>query len=255
MSVKGTFNLGKNAKRTNGSTFTHVWGGGGLYAWNRYNVAHWRSYREALQLGSKICYFRHFGSIKWWKFFEGCWGKIANSFCLSWCSKMVLYRNFLHKQGFELDITKPKRTLKMAKMCAVSRLERQFATLCLFHTPVGKFLFIYTHTERGGVFRGEEVGWGAQGGWEGASGGGGLNIFVLSRWRCQQQSSVLNPLVREKLKATTKGQNRLGTFPHFLALFHTFSEFFRIFPPWLFLRIKGFYCCFSSKIVKDNKRE
>ena len=41
-----------------------------------------------------------------------------------------------------------------------------------------------------------------------------------------------------------KGQNRLGTFSHFSAIFHTFShffsEFFRIFPPGLFLRIKGF---------------
>ena len=28
-----------------------------------------------------------------------------------------------------------KEPLKMAKMCTVSRLERQFATLCLFHAP------------------------------------------------------------------------------------------------------------------------
>ena len=32
---------------------------------------------------------------------------------------------------------KPKRPLKMAKMCTVSRLERQCATLCLFHAPTG----------------------------------------------------------------------------------------------------------------------
>ena len=61
----------------------------------------------------------------------------------------------------------------------------------------------------------------------------------------------------------TKGQQLKGkigsalfrTFWQFSTHFHTFSEFFRIFPPGLFLRIKGFYCCFSSKIRKDNKRE
>ena len=30
---------------------------------------------------------------------------------------------------------KTRQTLKMAKKCTVSRLERQFATLCLFHAP------------------------------------------------------------------------------------------------------------------------
>ena len=61
----------------------------------------------------------------------------------------------------------------------------------------------------------------------------------------------------------TKGQQLKGkivsalfhTFWQFSTHFHTFSEFFRIFPPRLFLRIKGFYCCFSSKIGKENKRE
>ena len=61
----------------------------------------------------------------------------------------------------------------------------------------------------------------------------------------------------------TKGQQLKGkivsalfhTFWHFSTLFHTFSEFFRIFPPGLFLRIKGFYCCFSSKIIKENKKK
>ena len=40
----------------------------------------------------------------------------------------------------------------------------------------------------------------------------------------------------------------LGTFPHIFPLF-------RIFPPGLFLSIKGFYYCFSSKRRKENKRE
>ena len=33
----------------------------------------------------------------------------------------------------------------------------------------------------------------------------------------------------KNLRATTKGQNRLGTVSHFLAIFHTFSHFFRVF--------------------------
>ena len=61
----------------------------------------------------------------------------------------------------------------------------------------------------------------------------------------------------------TEGQQLKGkivsalfhTFWQFSTHFHTFSEFFRIFPPRLFLRIKGFYCCFGSKIRKENKRE
>ena len=61
----------------------------------------------------------------------------------------------------------------------------------------------------------------------------------------------------------TKGQQLKGkivsalfhTFWQFSPHVHTFSEFFRIFPPRLFLRIKGFDCFFSSKIRKENKRE
>ena len=62
----------------------------------------------------------------------------------------------------------------------------------------------------------------------------------------------------------TKGQQLKGkivsalfrTVWHFSTHFPTlFSEFSRIFPPGLFLRIKGFYCCFSSKRRKENKRE
>ena len=45
------------------------------------------------------------------------------------------------------------------------------------------------------------------------------------------------------------------TFWHFSTHFHTFqSFFFRSFPPGLFLRMKGFYCCFSSKRRKENKK-
>ena len=51
-------------------------------------------------------------------------------------------------------------------------------------------------------------------------------------------------LSEKNKRATTKGRNRLG-FPHF-------SEFFRTFPPGLFLRIKGFYYYFSSKRRKET---
>ena len=55
------------------------------------------------------------------------------------------------------------------------------------------------------------------------------------------------------IQRKTKGQQLKGkivsalfhTFGHFSTHFHTFSEFFRIFPPGFFLRIKGFYHCFS----------
>ena len=51
---------------------------------------------------------------------------------------------------------------------------------------------------------------------------------------------------RKTQAATTKGQNRLpALFSQFLALFHNFSHFFRVFPPGLFLRSKGFYYCFT----------
>ena len=53
--------------------------------------------------------------------------------------------------------------------------------------------------------------------------------------------------------------NCLGSFSHFLALFHTvshlfFQSFFRIFPPGLSLRIKGFYYCFSSENQREKDR-
>ena len=65
------------------------------------------------------------------------------------------------------------------------------------------------------------------------------------------------------IQRKTNGQQLKGkivsapfhTFWHFSTLFHTFSEFFRILPPGLFLRIKGFYCCFSSKRIKENKKK
>ena len=68
-----------------------------------------------------------------------------------------------------------------------------------------------------------------------------------------------------KYRRKTKGQQLKGkivwalfhTLWHFSTHFHTFSEFFRIFPPRFFLRIRGFYCCFSSKRqkIKEHKRE
>ena len=65
------------------------------------------------------------------------------------------------------------------------------------------------------------------------------------------------------LQRKTKGQQLKGkivsalfhTFWQFSTHFHTFSEFFRIFPPRLFFRIKGFYWCFSPKIRKEKKKE
>ena len=69
--------------------------------------------------------------------------------------------------------------------------------------------------------------------------------------------------ILDKVQRKTKGQQLKGkivsalfhTFWHFSTLFHTFPDFFRIFPPGLFLRIKGFYCCFSSKIIKEKKKK
>ena len=74
-----------------------------------------------------------------------------------------------------------------------------------------------------------------------------------------------------KNQRKTKGQQLKGkivsalfhTFWHFLALFPSFllfsSEFFRIFPPGLSLRNKGFYYCFSSKrrkvFLEENKKK
>ena len=60
---------------------------------------------------------------------------------------------------------------------------------------------------------------------------------------------------KEKLKGDNK---RAKLSRHFLALFHTFSHIvkvFRIFPPKLSLRLKGFYYCFSSKRPKENKKK
>ena len=70
----------------------------------------------------------------------------------------------------------------------------------------------------------------------------------------------LNFCQKKLQRATTKAQNRRGTFSYFLALFHTcshFSEFFRTFPPGLLLRIKGFYCLVQrdEKRIKDNKKK
>ena len=61
--------------------------------------------------------------------------------------------------------------------------------------------------------------------------------------------------IKENQRATTKGQNRLGTFSHFLAIsthFHTFSEFFRIFLQ------RGFTTVFvqrDEKTIKEKKEK
>ena len=96
---------------------------------------------------------------------------------------------------------------------------------------------------------------------------------ILALWRLFPKNNLRRFLawllawgvwITNTLKEKLKGQQPKGKIVS--ALFHTFSEFFphiftpfseflRIFPPRLFLRIKGFYCCFSSKIRKENKRE
>ena len=65
-------------------------------------------------------------------------------------------------------------------------------------------------------------------------------------------------IFKEKLKGNNtraKSSRHLftffGTYPHIF----TFLRVFRIFTPWLFLWIKGFYYCFSSKRRKENKRD
>ena len=61
----------------------------------------------------------------------------------------------------------------------------------------------------------------------------------------------------------TKGQQLKGKivsalFSHFWTLFHTSSEFFRIFPPGLLLEARGFTTVLvqrDEKIIKDNKKK
>ena len=66
----------------------------------------------------------------------------------------------------------PTKPLKMAKMCTVSTLERQFATLYLFHAPTGGG-GAHQKGRRGGDIRGG-VGWAEmQRGWECGCGQGG----------------------------------------------------------------------------------
>ena len=89
-----------------------------------------------------------------------------------------------------------------------------------------------------------------------------LKIHMVSwRWNVDLKPRLFSKQRSSQRK--TKGQQLKGkivsalfhTFWHFPALFHTFSEFFRIFPPGLFLKVKGFYYSFSSKRRKENKRE
>ena len=56
---------------------------------------------------------------------------------------------------------------------------------------------------------------------------------------------------KKNQRATTKGQNRLGTFSHFSTHFHTFFRVFRIFPPGLFLELRGFA---TVLVWRDEKR-
>ena len=71
-------------------------------------------------------------------------------------------------------------------------------------------------------------------------------VFLFRSW---ENSSEKNK------RATTKGQNRLGTFSHFFGTFSHFFRDFQKFSPGHSLRIKGFCCCFSSKRRKENKSE
>ena len=80
-----------------------------------------------------------------------------------------------------------------------------------------------------------------------------IGLYALINNRALKPAHPVTIVVADEVHERTMAL--LHTFWHFSTLFHTFSEFFRIFPPGLFLRIKGFYCCFSSKTVKENKRE
>ena len=85
---------------------------------------------------------------------------------------------------------------------------------------------------------------------------------VAVDWVKQGEKSI-QPAGGANNQRKAKGQQLKGkivsalfqTFWHSSTHFHTFSGFFRIFPPELFLWIKGFYYCFSSKRRKENKRE
>ena len=63
-------------------------------------------------------------------------------------------------------------------------------------------------------------------------------------------SEIQNYIALREIESKTKGQQLKGnsalslyTFWHFSTLF---QSFFQNFPPGIFLRIKGFYYCFSS---------
>ena len=62
------------------------------------------------------------------------------------------------------------------------------------------------------------------------------------------------PLIREKLKGKIVSA-LFHTVWHFSTHFHAFSEFFQNFPSRTFLRFQGFYCCFSLKRTKKDKKK
>ena len=63
-------------------------------------------------------------------------------------------------------------------------------------------------------------------------------------------SAAISRLSKKNSRATTKGQNHFGTFPHFATFFHTFSHFFIDFPPGLLLKFRVFF--FQKK--KERKK-
>ena len=70
--------------------------------------------------------------------------------------------------------------------------------------------------------------------------GGVLGLLYKKKNRKQAQNT---PRKSEKnYRATTKGQNRFGTFPHFSTLLHTFQNF----SPGLLLKLRPF---------KENKKK
>ena len=78
---------------------------------------------------------------------------------------------------------------------------------------------------------------------------GGLNCFFVRRRNSHQGNE------NQDSRATTKGQNRLGTFSHVLALLHIFHTFSELFLQDFLLELRGLYYCFNSKRRKENKRE
>ena len=88
---------------------------------------------------SKMGQFRRFGTTKIRWDFSLFRRKMVLFFHFSWCLQKEVFSIGIHSiNGLPCGYGwKPKKPVKMANMCTVSRLERQFAILYLFHAPTG----------------------------------------------------------------------------------------------------------------------